>query len=439
MLTRMMEPALAAGLLHEVLPAFRTHRRAQLRSLSIADIKPGPSWTVQYHCELDSKPALLVVQHVPDGDLELGREKLLRQAGRLRPERRSLADLVAARPELRLLIWPFPLDPKLRRLPEAADDVQARLALQASPRLASLIPQAADCQVEVLRYVPGRRCQLRYRFTGRDGAVTFLGKMLPRARAQALYEAMNTVAEHYLACKAGALAAARALEFLDEWDMVVQEHLPGATLHELMHKGLAREDHIVSAARSIAHLHRARFEPRKRHVVEDEIALIERSVHNLAASGTAESAFTEALEGVAALGRSLAPSPLAPVHRDFYDKQLLIEASRAALIDLDTLAAGCVEIDLANFAAHLRLRSLQGVIGAFEANSWQQMFLAEYELASERRIGEDLLRFFLTTALLRLACKYRLSEQGAVLGPALLDGAEAALRDGVALPLLKES
>lgn len=112
------------------------------------------------------------------------------------------------------------------------------------------------------------------------------------------------------------------------------------------------------------------------------------------------------------------------LHRDLHDKQLFV-ADDGALqwIDADTLAHGPRALDVANLAAHLLLRQLQGLTrrGAELAG-----VLLEAAALDPRRAGSPE-RFFLASSLLRLAAVYALRpRQEALVAPLL--AAAAAMR-----------
>src|ERR1043166_5671424 len=62
---------------------------------------------------------------------------------------------------------------------------------------------------------------------------------------------------------------------------------------------------------------------------------------------------------------SIGPSHL--IHRDFYDSQLLQSDRGWALLDLDTLARGDRELDVANYIAHVIWSEIRGG----PARSWR--------------------------------------------------------------------
>lgn len=86
------------------------------------------------------------------------------------------------------------------------------------------------------------------------------------------------------------------------------------------------------------------------------------------------------------------------VHRDLHDKQLLWDGRTLSVLDLDTAAYGEAELDAGNLLAHVRLRKLQGLIGAETADALSAGITA---LAPGPRLSayED-------SAALRLACVY---------------------------------
>jgi len=115
------------------------------------------------------------------------------------------------------------------------------------------------------------------------------------------------------------------------------------------------------------------------------------------------------------------------VHRDFYDKQILVTPARIGLLDLDTVCLGDPEIDVANFCAHLRLRSLQKYSSCASAVPLAAAFLAAYA-ACQPRTDVSRVRWYLASTLLRLACLYSLRPAWRALAPRLLDESREALR-----------
>ncbi|MDQ7013379.1 MAG: sulfotransferase [Planctomycetota bacterium] len=94
------------------------------------------------------------------------------------------------------------------------------------------------------------------------------------------------------------------------------------------------------------------------------------------------------------------------VHRDFYDKQIVIgPTGRVGILDFDTLAAGEPALDVANMLGHLELRCLQGFCNADAAMGGARAFLHAY---GNERVREDAARIaaYLDATRLRLAVLY---------------------------------
>ncbi|MBK7782639.1 MAG: aminoglycoside phosphotransferase family protein [Ardenticatenia bacterium] len=93
------------------------------------------------------------------------------------------------------------------------------------------------------------------------------------------------------------------------------------------------------------------------------------------------------------------------LHRDLHPGQVLVDGSRLAIVDWDDAALGEPAVDLANFAAHLRLAALTTADPALAVRFRRA---ASSLLAWGRRLdpqlSPDLLRLLVATTLLRLTC-----------------------------------
>lgn len=95
------------------------------------------------------------------------------------------------------------------------------------------------------------------------------------------------------------------------------------------------------------------------------------------AAGRASRPFAEILSAAA---EDLPPIHLATnrsglVHADLHDKNIIIDGSTVSLIDVDDVRRGPIEVDTANLAAHLTLRSLQNGDGLAPAMTWSQEYV----------------------------------------------------------------
>ncbi len=139
--------------------------------------------------------------------------------------------------------------------------------------------------------------------------------------------------------------------------------LTGAPLHEL----LGQNDSIeacLAAGTALAQLHRVP-PPHGlvRHGPDEERRTAGRWKH-LARSHGLPLAFSDSAGPRAELsGIEVPVDQLTLIHRDFHDKQILIDSwGGAGVLDFDLMAVGDPMLDLANLLVHLELRALQGVV-----------------------------------------------------------------------------
>ncbi len=188
----------------------------------------------------------------------------------------------------------------------------------------------------------------------------------------------------------------QVLGVCDTLHTLFMEQLPGIPLIEA---GAALPGAWRRAGAALRALHDAEI-PAPSYRACDELAMLERRV---AATSALFPARSEELHGaLRRVSRELLSLPSAeprPVHRDFHEKQVLLDERRLWMIDFDTLALADPALDLGNLAAHIELSRLQGtaVAGAME------QFLAGYtpDPAFDRRLGP-----WTRAALLRLVCLY---------------------------------
>ena len=109
------------------------------------------------------------------------------------------------------------------------------------------------------------------------------------------------------------------------------------------------------------------------------------------------------------------------VHGDLHDKNILCDAGHRALIDLDGLALGAPEEDLANLAVHLELRNLQarsGLTVGARSGALYRSYERMRPLDHERLIAFERHTWF------RLACIYQYRTPSSHLVPLLLHAAQ---------------
>lgn len=188
------------------------------------------------------------------------------------------------------------------------------------------------------------------------------------------------------------LSIPKPLAYLTDWRMVLMEHASGTPVANLA--DCDRAAGVAMAGHALTRLHDCRIQVDNRHTVDDEIALLERWVR--LASALRPDTREPLSRGFSAVANRLRRVPPAAclVHRDFHDKQVLVSAQGAALIDFDTLCMADPALDIGNFIAHLRFED------PHSANRLEAAFLDGYGLPPARATIDA----FAQATLLRLAC-----------------------------------
>jgi len=208
--------------------------------------------------------------------------------------------------------------------------------------------------------------------------------------------------------------------------MIALQDCPGQTLNARWLGGRAHIDDGQRLASILEWLHAARIPIGfPSYGVEDEVRLLER---RLASFERTLACPPERARHVASrVIRVLQDSPAAPptfCHRDFYDKQVLLDddGDGGYVIDFDLAAAGPPALDPGNMLAHLRLRALKGVI-----LPWTDIARTIARGAVVDRDIADSLYRWTASALMRLTLIYARRRRSPDLLERLLDTTEAAL------------
>jgi hypothetical protein len=240
----------------------------------------------------------------------------------------------------------------------------------ADRRLRSLSRLLATRRAELIVHRPERRAVLR---TGDGAAPTYL-KLVRRSRAAALITAASRAAP--VARSAFTIPAVLRAELAHgavEWAA-----LPGRALLQLGADESVAPDQLAGAWRrtgcAIAALGRGGTEGLPLRDAATEAETTSRWLRRAAALGLLPP--VDVTQVLAPL-RSGRPGPNGLVHGDLHDKQVLIPAlGPVGLIDVDTLAAGELALDVANLLTHVELRVAQGLLSAPRAALAREAFLS---------------------------------------------------------------
>ena len=288
-------------------------------------------------------------------------------------------------PPLTAALYPHPNDRRVRALPLLADPVRRRRLLQ---RALPERPELWDAELSVLRRKPERR------------VVATLGARNEEVAVVKAHAADFTAANRAAKLLGGAdeprmplrLGRSRTL------NVVISEWLPGRPLGE----AIAGEPEAAGVAgAALAALHRRPADGLHAVGAFDE-------AHRLSATARLVGRLLpERRVSVARLARQIAmrlPVDGAPVlrHGDFSPDQVVVDAGRAGLLDLDEAVLGDPVADLGSFCAALARDAVCGPLDDDRAAAATDAFLAAYA-HDAGAVDEGALRTWTAAAILRLA------------------------------------
>lgn len=328
------------------LPALRRRRviGAEVASLWV---KPGRHFHAAYRLSLASRreplvASALVLQKAPPAPVSVTARR-----------RTSFTS-----PGLMLQL--FPSDHRLPTLEDCLHPVRLGGTLGA---------QVRSCAVA--SYRPGRRCQIRYS----TGEGELYGKVAVEAEPGSTF-ALHRRIHAELSRIADDIGVPEPVERVAPLHLSLVRAAPGRSLYDALRQGEELGGTIRRLGRQTARFHGLETGGRERvHGPYEETALV-RSWTELTSALFPKLAplLSAAMTSLAAAAPAVR-EPRAFVHRDFYDKQIILAGEGFTLLDLDTACRGDPEIDAANFCAHLHLRSIQ-TGGRVPARSLEEDFLS---------------------------------------------------------------
>ncbi|MDQ3413233.1 MAG: aminoglycoside phosphotransferase family protein, partial [Chloroflexota bacterium] len=320
------------------------------------------------------------------------------------------------------------LDPKL-----------PQLAVLADPRRMSMVLERAVygrlvcvSEVKIVRHKPGRRAILRYEVETGDQesaqrerlyAKTFASERGPRAFRTAT-----------------AVAHARGLEirvpepvaYVPHLKLMLQREVAGQPVASPLLHGDERL--AVRIATALHALHGSGVSLERDHDLARELDPLRGRVERLSTVDHTLGASARRCLGLVELGRHRTWRwRRRPIHRDFYHDQVLIDGDHLGVLDFDDAAISEPAIDVANFAAHLRLLAIQQGDDPEALTAVAVAFRRCYH-ALDPDLDPVLTRFLEGSTLLRLAGIHAPREDGTRIAATLLRESEHELRMSVADP-----
>ncbi len=264
-------------------------------------------------------------------------------------------------------------------LPTLAVALQPAVAERALiDRLAGVIPANATLRsISVKAHKPGRRCLIEYqlevpRMDGSAETISLLGKIranrFGNSGCRQLLALWNA---GFDGASADGISVPEPMGTVPALRMWLQRKVPGTPATDRLSRadgdGLA-----VSIARAVHKLHTADLAADKRHTMDDELAILVRSLSVVTTRRPDLTRRVHRLIDACVRVGGLLPSPRwCGSHRDFYADQVLVSPDRLYLVDFDLFCDADPGLDVGNFIGHvtefaLRAYGDASALSAFE-------------------------------------------------------------------------
>lgn len=283
-------------------------------------------------------------------------------------------------PERRMVVHAFPHDPKLPQLARLKDAGFIRQNVERN--LAEFGLSGAWHCTEVfdhkVKYMPGKRCVLRYRVSLRHAAGeqqtrTFYSKTTDDASGRTVAAALRVICASR-ACAAGVLNVPAPIAYLPEIKTLWQHAWEGESLtRRCAERGWATLAHapvLPKIAAMLAALHQIELPAELQRPGASPATMLTNARDNAAQIlkflPEVRERQAHLLQKMAAtLPRSAAGTPRTTIHGTFKLAQILVREEQPGLVDFDALAVGDPLYDVAEFLASvIYLRVSDGVAAA---------------------------------------------------------------------------
>jgi hypothetical protein len=279
-------------------------------------------------------------------------------------------------PQANMALWVYPDDPGVLGM---ADLVRRGSAIFDQPVLDAppWSGRRPEIHTEVVRYVPSKRCVLRYEYEqGGDGA--FFGKVYgSHVDAASLYEQMCALYQ-WAAASASEIRISQPLGCDPHRNAIWQASPGGEPLSSLLSE-IDLPDAMRRVAAAVAALHRGPVQPTHTQPVADEWRKLERACAVLLRFYPGLAREIHATLDPLIARQPDEPQALRPIHGDLHCSQVLMQDRHVGIIDFDLYAWGDPLVDVARFLSRFRAL-VRGVMDESEASAAQESFLGTYEI-----------------------------------------------------------
>jgi len=300
--------------------------------------------------------------------------------------------------DLDMVVWAFPLDAKIVNLPAviSLEFVQEKINAHLAAFGFSANWRCANVELERVKYMPGKRCVLRYhaRFQGPAGDtrdLTFYSKTYQDAKSRYHFEVLNA-AYQQLRARNAIVQIPRLIVHLDEANTFWQEEWKGRPLIEVWE---TYDWNILfpRLAAAVVDLHCSEMQNLRRGPDLDEVlqVAVDDAVELFEMMPQLQPRLQPMLDRLAEVKNDLAkqPRPNVPIHGAMRLEQMLARDHEFAMVDFDALALGDPLADVAELTASLQFLELsQGKSRAplaAVAELFYQSYAANVPWAGDRR------------------------------------------------------
>lgn len=300
-------------------------------------------------------------------------------------------------PDLSMLLWGFPNDPKLDGVEELGDSRRFLELLRTLPAGKEL--QAVSCEGTVVKYVPGKRLVMKQVVEDAAGKQTVLyTKTFGHDRGEAIYDIMR----HLHDCSRTndrALTTPEPLGWLAELRTLVQRELAGWSAVETLRND-AWQRFMQDVGTGLAQIHDSGAQGLESWSSQDEIDNLQQATQLLLDHDASATDIIQEFRELAAQQRQKLPmAPQLPIHTAFRYTQLLADAQRLALVDFDGFRQGDAACDVGSFLAHLHYLAVKNEISLEQSQEAARLFLESYRSASQHEVDDAALAWYTAVIL----------------------------------------
>lgn len=242
----------------------------------------------------------------------------------------------------------------------------------------------SDCRVNLLRYVPGKRCivALELRIESKESRGVECRKLIAKAHANGqgkkVYSTLRELRDHGFAD--GRLTVSEPLAYDARWQLLLLDHSQGELLRNLILAQSDLEGALEGAAEWLAKLHRCGITNGRRYSLQDHLRTLEARKNALEqVSPDAARSFEEVLARIGSQIEEIEERRLGPTHRDFSPDHLLVDWAHFTGLDFDEFCQYDPVFDVAHFIAHVKYLGLLHSSSLHAFDPLAERFSATYQ------------------------------------------------------------